>query len=202
MSGKKSPLIFLMMFPNIAVAQSQHEIEVSNYVGFFRTSISNGPEVQILSPIGGQIGYAYHIKYTSSMFAQYNVLSTGKSIIMHGLNYGYEYAFFGGHNRTISIPRNTAIATIVPRRASAFSALAFRLHNLDGIVVPSNSVLRPTVPLKGRFVGVDLGIGYEESLANRFRFSLRTSVLIPKFLGQENQKGFLITLTSGVGATL
>lgn len=202
MRGKRWALLLTTATQTFAFAQSPHEIEVSNYVGFFRTSVSEGPEVQILSPLGGQLGYTYNLLYTSNLFAQYSFMSSGKSILMHGLDLGYEYAVFGGHNKTVTIPKNTAIAATFQRRASVFSTAAFRIHNLDGIVIPTNSILRPTVPVKGSFVGIAFGFGYEQSFATRLRFLTRTSLLMPRFTGQENQKGFLISLTAGVGATL
>lgn len=202
MRGKRLALLLTASTQNLAYAQSPHEIDVSNYIGFFRTSISDSPEVQILSALGGQIGYTYNPLDNASLFSQYSFLSSGKTLLMHGLNCGYEYAFFGGHNKTVTIPKNTAIAATFPRRASVFSAVAFRMHNLEGIVVPSKSILRPTVPVKGNFVGIDFGLGYEQSFANRLRFLTRASLLMPRFIGQESQRGLLISLTAGVGATL
>jgi len=190
------------MCSSIAAAQSSHEVNLSNFVGFYRTSISGGPQVQILSPLGAQIGYAFHLFYTSSFFADYSVLGSGKSILLQGLNAGYEYSLWGGQNATRSIQRNTTVTVKFPQRIAAFTSLAFRSSNLKGIIVPSKSILRPTVPEKGMFYGLDTGIDIGQSLTDRLRISARTSVLIPKFIGQAKQEGLLVSVALGLGASL
>lgn len=191
-----------LLAQSIGYGQIAHRLDVSNYVGYFTTSISGGPRVQIMSPLGAQLGYSYHKYQTSSYYGQYTVLSSGKSLLVHGLNCGYEYALFGGENYNLSIANNTDISSYFSQRLSLFSALALRFHNLDGIVVPSNNILRPTVPVKGKFVGLDMGIGYEHSIMTNLRMSARTSVLIPKFINSDGQKGMLISFTTGFGAAL
>lgn len=202
MRGKCWALLLTTAIQNLAHAQSPHELEVSNYIGFFRTSLPDGPEIQIVSPLGGQIGYTYNLLYNGGLFSQYSFLGSGKSLLLHGLNCGYEYAFFGGHNKTVTIPRNTAIAATFPQRASVFSSVSFRKYNFAGIHTPTQSILRPTIPLNGSFVGVAVGVGYEQAISTRLRFLTRGSVIVPRFVGQQNQKGLLISLTAGAAATL
>jgi hypothetical protein len=190
------------LYSSIAAAQSSKEINVSNFFGFYRTSISGGPQIQILSPLGFQIGYAFHFFYTSSFFSNYNVLSSGKSVILQGINAGYEYSFWGGKGGTQSIQRNTSVTVKFPQRVAAFSALAFRSSNLKGIVIPSKSILRPTVPERGMFYGLDTGVNFDQSLTERLKISARASVLIPKFIGQAKQDGLLVSIALGLGTSL
>ena len=66
--------------------------------------------------------------------AQYNLLSSGKSVLLQGLSLGYDYAVLGGQNETVSIPKNTVIMTLFPQRIGVYTSLAFRNYNLTGII--------------------------------------------------------------------
>ena len=202
MCAKKIIITACIAIPNLAIAQNGHSVDVSSYAGFFSTSMPNRPGVQVLSPLGAQIGYSYHLMHSSSVFTQYNALSTGQSIVLQGINLGFEYSFIGGHDSFVTSEKDTTISTTCEKRISAFSSLAFRLHNLKDILGASKNLLGPTVPVEGKILGLDVGVGLEQPFLSSIKFSSRASVLVPKFIGQDNQTGTVISFSAGLSSSL
>lgn len=199
---RKLIVSLLAAAPSTAAAQFAHEISLSQCTALFSTRVSSDTSVRVVSPLGVRLGYLLNVNYKSAFIAEYNLLSSGKSTMLHGMGVGFDYAFYGGQSGTATIPRNTVIMTVFPRRIGAFLSASYRNYNLTGIIAEPTDPLSSGVPTKGSFLGFETGLSFDQTLMGQWHFNARSALLYPWFTAEKNQTGHLISIAVGMNRTL
>ncbi|MEY3903048.1 MAG: hypothetical protein RL189_2354 [Pseudomonadota bacterium] len=195
-------LVIALSDVSVCSAAPIHKLDVASYLAQFSTSFGKS-ERKVLSPLGLLVQYAYRMDMQTSFFGNFSTLHSGQGSILNGISGGIDYAIFGGQPHSYIIQKNTGFNYSFPIRIGLFSGFTIRGYDLTPLYPGAAKFsLAQNVPDKGFILGFEPGISVEGILSGRFKYSACVSYTFPHFITNSEQKGRIISMSTGIGTQL